>query len=132
MHKEYNNCHAASNPAKTTFNIITPPPSPQNGLFFFLGGGGGVIFLEYFHEFLGLGHKKNFRKTLGQSRCFGSIGSRTTTSAGTRFQHEAGGGRRPPRPSGGTLFQYEWELWNRLLPRPASFQHDTKLIKSSK
>ena len=42
----------------------------QNGIFFF---GGGGIFLEYFHEFLGLGHKKNFGKTLGQSRCFGII-----------------------------------------------------------
>ena len=63
--------HAASNPAKTTFNIITPPP-PQKKWSFFLGGG-GVIFLEYFHEFLGLGYKKNFGKTLGQSRCFGII-----------------------------------------------------------
>ena len=35
--------------------------------------GGGVIFLEYFHEFLGLEHKKIFGKTLGQSRCFGII-----------------------------------------------------------
>ena len=32
--------------------------------------GGGVSFLEYFHEFLGLGHKKIFGMTLGQSRCF--------------------------------------------------------------
>ena len=36
-------------------------------------GGGRVNFLEYFHEFLGLGHKRNFGKTLGQSRCFGII-----------------------------------------------------------
>ena len=32
--------------------------------------GGGVSFLEYFHEFLGLGHKKIFGMTLGQSQCF--------------------------------------------------------------
>ena len=54
---------------------ITPPPPPpqkKKALFFFLGGG-GWFFLEYFHEFLGLGHKKNFGKTLGQSRCFGII-----------------------------------------------------------
>ena len=31
---------------------------------------GGGKFLEYFHEFLGLGHKKIFGMTLGQSRCF--------------------------------------------------------------
>jgi branched-subunit amino acid transport protein AzlD len=47
-------------------HIITP----QN-VFFFLGG--GVMIVEYFHEFLGLGHKTNFWKTLGQSRCFGII-----------------------------------------------------------
>ena len=82
-----------------------------------------------FHNYLNLPKIPLFSQNYGYS---GSIGSRTTTSAGTRFQHEAGGGRRPPRPSGGTLFQYEWELWNRLLPRPACFQHDTKLIKSSK
>ena len=54
-------------------HLISSPPPPQkkkNGLFFW---GGGVIFLEYFHEFLGLGHKKNFGKTLGQSQCFGII-----------------------------------------------------------
>ena len=28
-------------------------------------------------------------------------------------------------PSAGNLFKHEWEFWNRLLPRPASFQHDT-------
>ena len=49
-------------------HLINLPP-PQNGPF---GGGGGKI-LEYFHEFLGLEHKKNFGKTLGQSRCFGII-----------------------------------------------------------
>ena len=32
-----------------------------------------IIFLEYFHGFLGLGHEKNFGKTLWQSRCFGII-----------------------------------------------------------
>ena len=50
--------------AKMTL-ISSPPP------FFF--GGGEVIVLENFHEFLGLGHEKNFGKTLGQSRCFGII-----------------------------------------------------------
>ena len=38
--------------------------SSPHPLFF---GEGGVIFLEYFHEFLGLGQKKTFGKTLGQS-----------------------------------------------------------------
>ena len=61
--------HATSNPAKTTFNI-TPLLKKRP---FFLGGGDGVIFWEYFHELLGLAHKKNFEKTLGQSRCFGTI-----------------------------------------------------------
>ena len=50
--------------------ISSPPPPPKKKKWPFLGG---VIFLEYFHEFLGLGHKKNFGKTLGQSRCFGII-----------------------------------------------------------
>ena len=59
--------HAASKLAKTTFNKFNPPP-PKMALF----GGGGKIF-GYFHEFLGLEHKKNFGKTLGQSRCFGII-----------------------------------------------------------
>ena len=49
-------------------HLINLPPPPQNGPF----GGGGKIF-GYFHEFLGLEHKKNFGKTLGQSRCFGII-----------------------------------------------------------
>ena len=48
-------------------HLINLPP-PKNGPF-----GGGVRFLEYFHEFLGLEHKKNFGKNLGQSRCFGII-----------------------------------------------------------
>ena len=56
--------HAASKLAKTTFNKFTPPPPKWPFL------GGGVSFLEYFHEFLGLGHKKIFGMTLGQSRCF--------------------------------------------------------------
>ena len=51
-------------------HLISSPPQKWP---FFFGGGGGVIFLEYFHEFLGLGHKKNFGKTLGKSRCFGII-----------------------------------------------------------
>ena len=50
-------------------HLISPPPKKWP---FFFGGGGGD-FLEYFHEFLGLGHKKNFGKTLGQSQCFGII-----------------------------------------------------------
>jgi hypothetical protein len=29
--------------------------------------------LDYFHDFLSLGHKNNFGKTLGQSQCFGII-----------------------------------------------------------
>ena len=58
--------HAASKLAKTTFNKFTPPPKKMALL-------GGVSFLEYFHEFLGLGHKKIFGKTLGQSQCFGII-----------------------------------------------------------
>ena len=44
--------------------INLPPPPPKMAL---LGGG---KFLEYFHEFLGLGHKKIFGMTLGQSQCF--------------------------------------------------------------
>ena len=45
------NFHAASKPAKTKFNKFTPPPKkwPFWGV---------VSFLEYFHEFLGLEHKK--------------------------------------------------------------------------
>ena len=45
-------------------HLINLPP-PKMALFW-----GGVSFLEYFHEFLGLGHKKIFVMTLGQSRCF--------------------------------------------------------------
>ena len=63
--------HATSKLAKTTFNKFTPPP-PKKKWPFFLGGG-GVSFLECFHEFLGLGHKKKFGKTLAQSQCFGII-----------------------------------------------------------
>ena len=51
--------HAASKLAKTTFNKFTPPPKKK------AFWGEGVSFLEYFHEFWGLGHKKNIRKTLG-------------------------------------------------------------------
>ena len=58
--------HGASNPAKTKFNIITPYFQKKA---FWEGG----IFLEFFHEFLGLRHKKNFGKTLGQNQCFGII-----------------------------------------------------------
>ena len=47
--------------------INLPPPQKK---WPFLGGGS---FLKYFHEFLGLGHKKNFGKTLGQRWCFGII-----------------------------------------------------------
>ena len=55
------------------------------------------------HAFLNLACELHL---LPDSSCSGSIGSRTTTSAGILFQHE-------------------WEFWNRFLPRPASFQHDT-------
>ena len=53
------------------WHSINLPPPKKKWRFFFWGG--GVSFLEYFHEFFGLGHKKNFGKTLGQSRCFGII-----------------------------------------------------------
>ena len=57
------NIHAASNPEKTTFNIT--PPHHQNCLFL-----GGIFFLEFFHEFLGLGHKKIFWKDFGKNPMF--------------------------------------------------------------
>ena len=47
-------------------HLINLPPPPK---WPFWGGGGRKI-LEYFHEFSGLGHKKIFGMTLGQSRCF--------------------------------------------------------------
>ena len=50
-------------------HLINLPPPPKKKWPFL----GGVRFLEYFHEFLGLEHKKNFGKNLGQSRCFGII-----------------------------------------------------------
>ena len=46
---------------------LSPPSPPKKKPFF------GGKFFEIFHEFLGLGHKKPFGKTLGQSRCFGII-----------------------------------------------------------
>ena len=48
-------------------HLINLPPPPKKKWPFFWGG---VSFLEYFHEFLGLGHKKIFGMTLGQRRCF--------------------------------------------------------------
>ena len=59
-----NTYHAASNPAKTTFNIITPP---QNGLF--LGGGGGDFF-GIFSWIFGFGTQKKFWKDFGAKPVF--------------------------------------------------------------
>ena len=46
-------------------HLISSPPPPK---WPFLGG--GVIFLEYFHEFLGLGHKKKIWKDFGAKPMF--------------------------------------------------------------
>ena len=46
--------------------LINPPP-PKKEPFFF---GGGVSFLEYFHKFLGLWHKKNFWNDFGAKPMF--------------------------------------------------------------
>ena len=46
--------------------INLPPPPLKKGLL----GGGGVSFLEYFHEFLGLGHKKTFCTNFGAKPMF--------------------------------------------------------------
>ena len=45
--------------------IILPPPQKKSRLFL-----GGVAVLEFFHQFLSLGDKKNFGKNLGQAGTF--------------------------------------------------------------
>ena len=57
--------HAGSNPAKKTFNKFTPPQKKKTALL------GGVRFLEYFHEFLGLEHKKILVKLWGKADVLG-------------------------------------------------------------
>ena len=56
--------HAASNPAKTTFNLITPPP-PKKMAF-----GGGGDFFEIFSWIFGFGTQKKFWKDFGAKPMF--------------------------------------------------------------
>ena len=63
-----------------------------------------------------------------------SVGSRTTTSAGTISSTRAVGEKPkafPPGPSAGTLFLHEWEFENRLLPRAPCFSHDLAVLSSA-